>query len=74
MLLESGPTSTILLIQQVMKYLGIIEISGILPTHIHIDHAGAIRKLAGLFPKTKVLLHPKGVKHVCKPVSVDREY
>ncbi|MEJ2723423.1 MAG: MBL fold metallo-hydrolase, partial [Deltaproteobacteria bacterium] len=34
---------------------------------IHMDHAGALGTLAQLFPRAKVLLHPRGAKHVIDP-------
>jgi len=66
-LLEPGPTSTIPSIQQAMKQLGMKDLAYIIPTHIHMDHAGAIGSLAQLFPHAKVVLHPRGAKHVIDP-------
>lgn len=66
-LIEPGPTTAIPLIQEGMKQLGMAEISYIIPTHVHIDHAGAVGKLAELFPQAKVVLHPQGVKHAVDP-------
>jgi glyoxylase-like metal-dependent hydrolase (beta-lactamase superfamily II) len=43
------------------------ELNYIIPTHIHIDHAGAIGSLAQLFPQAKVMLHPAAVKHAIDP-------
>ena len=50
-----------------MKQLGIEELSYVIPTHIHVDHAGGLGKLAELFPQAKVLLHPRGEKHIVDP-------
>jgi glyoxylase-like metal-dependent hydrolase (beta-lactamase superfamily II) len=69
-LIEPGPTSAIPSIQAVMKQLGMKDLSYIIPTHIHLDHAGAIGSLARLFPRAKVLLHPKGAKHVIEPTRL----
>lgn len=65
--IEPGPTSTIPAIQEAMKLLGMKELAYIIPTHIHIDHAGAIGSLARLFPHAKVVLHPAAVKHAVNP-------
>jgi len=65
--IEPGPTPTIPSIQRAMKQLGMKELAYIIPTHIHIDHAGAIGSLARLFPRAKVVLHPLGVKHAVNP-------
>lgn len=66
-LIEPGPSSAIPSIQEGMKQLGIAGVSYIIPTHIHVDHAGAIGKLAEFFPQAKVVLHPQGVKHALDP-------
>jgi glyoxylase-like metal-dependent hydrolase (beta-lactamase superfamily II) len=39
----------------------------ILLTHIHIDHAGGIGRIAGAFPNAKVVCHPKGLDHLIHP-------
>jgi len=65
--IEPGPTATIPSIQEAMKQLGMKELTYIIPTHIHIDHAGATGSLARLFPHAKVMLHPAGVKHAIDP-------
>lgn len=66
-LFEPGPTNAIPFVLEGMKKLGIKEISCIIPTHIHMDHAGAIGKLTMLFPQAKVILHPSAVRHVVEP-------
>ena len=65
--IEPGPTTTVPSIQEGMKQLGMEELAYIIPTHIHIDHGGAIGSLAHLFPQAKVILHPVGVKHAIDP-------
>ena len=65
--IEPGPTPTIPSIQKAMKQLGMKGLAYIIPTHIHIDHAGAIGSLARLFPRAKVVLHPLGAKHTVSP-------
>jgi len=69
-IIEPGPTATIPSIQEGMKQLGMKELSYIIPTHIHIDHAGAIGSLAQLFPHAKVMLHPVAVKHAIDPTRL----
>ncbi|MCK4362921.1 MAG: MBL fold metallo-hydrolase [Dehalococcoidia bacterium] len=66
-LIEPGPTAAIPSIQEGMKQLGMEDLTYIIPTHIHIDHAGGIGTLAQLFPGAKVVVHPRGVKHAADP-------
>ena len=65
--IEPGPTVTVPSIQEGLKQLGMKELSYIIPTHIHIDHAGAIGNLAQVFPHARVMLHPVAVKHAIDP-------
>ena len=66
-IIEPGPAATLPSIQEAMKQLGMKELAYIIPTHIHLDHAGAIGSLAQLFPQAKVLVHPLAAKHAVNP-------
>jgi glyoxylase-like metal-dependent hydrolase (beta-lactamase superfamily II) len=66
-LIEPGPGAAAPFIQQAMAELGMKSLSFIIPTHIHVDHAGGAGALAKLFPKAKVVVHPRGVKHLTSP-------
>ena len=68
--IEPGPGALAARIQEAMKQLGMKDLAYIIPTHIHVDHAGGAGKLAQLFPKAKVLVHPAGVKHVVNPARL----
>jgi glyoxylase-like metal-dependent hydrolase (beta-lactamase superfamily II) len=65
--IDPGPAILVPQIQEAMVKLGIKDLSYIIPTHIHVDHAGAIGKLAQLYPEAKVMVHPSGVKHAIDP-------
>jgi glyoxylase-like metal-dependent hydrolase (beta-lactamase superfamily II) len=43
------------------------EIERIVLTHIHLDHAGAAGLLLQSFPNAKVVVHPKGLRHMVDP-------
>ena len=65
--IEPGPAALAPRIQEAMKQLGLKDLAYIIPTHIHVDHAGGAGKLAQLFPGAKVLFHPAGLKHAVDP-------
>ena len=44
-----------------------IGIDYLLPTHVHLDHAGACGALAETFPHALVRVHPKGERHLVDP-------
>ena len=66
-LIEPGPATLIPTIQQALNHLGLSRVEYIIPTHIHLDHAGAIGGLAQLFPQAKVVVNRNGAKHVINP-------
>ena len=66
-LIEPGPAITLPLIQEAMKQLGMKSLAYIIPTHIHVDHAGGTGALSGIFPEAMVLVHPRGRKHLIDP-------
>ena len=43
------------------------KVACIIPTHIHVDHAGGMGYLAQKLPQAKVLVHPRGAAHVTHP-------
>jgi len=66
-LVEPGPAAAVPAIQEAMKQIGMSELSWIIPTHLHMDHAGGTGKLAELFPNAQVILHPLSAKHSIDP-------
>jgi len=46
---------------------GVGRLDYLLPTHVHLDHAGACGTLASKHPNAKILAHPKGVRHLTDP-------
>lgn len=39
----------------------------IIPTHVHLDHAGGVGTLAAALPQARVLVHPRGARHMIDP-------
>jgi glyoxylase-like metal-dependent hydrolase (beta-lactamase superfamily II) len=66
-LIEPGPAICIPPLHEALKRLGISKLQYIIPTHIHMDHAGGTGTLAKLYPEAKVLVHPRGLKHAIDP-------
>jgi glyoxylase-like metal-dependent hydrolase (beta-lactamase superfamily II) len=67
LVIDPGPAALVPRLQEAMKKLGLKDLAYIIPTHIHVDHAGGTGKLAQLYPGAKVLVHPSGVKHLVDP-------
>ncbi len=69
-LIEPGPSALVPLIREGAERLGIRRLSHIIPTHIHMDHAGGTGDLAELFPEATVVLHPRAAKHAIDPTRL----
>ncbi|UCC60364.1 MAG: MBL fold metallo-hydrolase [Dehalococcoidia bacterium] len=66
-LIEPGPSAAVPSIREVIGQLEMKELTYIIPTHIHVDHAGGTGTLAQIFPDARVIVHPAGMKHVVDP-------
>jgi glyoxylase-like metal-dependent hydrolase (beta-lactamase superfamily II) len=68
-LLDPGPTSTLSILREELDRAGasLEDVTTILLTHIHLDHAGATGTLVKENPRVKVLLHEKGAPHLVNP-------
>lgn len=69
-LIEPGPAALVPLIRDGAERLGIQRLSHIIPTHIHMDHAGGSGDLAGHYPEAKVILHPRAARHAIDPTRL----
>lgn len=62
----------------VPRLLGALEALGlprdavdwIIPTHVHLDHAGGVGLLARELPSARVLAHPRAVRHLVDPSAL----
>lgn len=66
-LIEPGPATLIPIILEATKNIGINSFSHIIPTHIHLDHAGALGKLSRLYPEAKIVVNAASPKHLIDP-------
>jgi glyoxylase-like metal-dependent hydrolase (beta-lactamase superfamily II) len=71
-LIDTGPPSSATAILEAIGLLGVDlkEVSHIVVTHIHLDHAGGAGALVKEMPHAKVLVHPKGAKHLINPTKL----
>ncbi len=42
----------------------------VIPTHVHLDHAGGAGLLMQHLPQAKALIHPRGARHLINPVAL----
>jgi glyoxylase-like metal-dependent hydrolase (beta-lactamase superfamily II) len=66
-IVEPGPAVVVPRIQEAVVELGLSKPNYIIPTHIHLDHAGGVGRLAQLFPDTKIVVNRQGARHIVEP-------
>jgi glyoxylase-like metal-dependent hydrolase (beta-lactamase superfamily II) len=42
----------------------------VIPTHVHLDHAGGVGLLMQSLPQAKALVHPRGLRHMIDPTAL----
>ena len=43
------------------------DVDYVVPTHVHLDHAGGAGAMMRAFPKAQLIVHPRGAKHMADP-------
>jgi glyoxylase-like metal-dependent hydrolase (beta-lactamase superfamily II) len=66
-IIEPGPAVIATDIREAAEKLGISRPEYIIPTHIHLDHAGGVGTLSEIFPDTAIVVNRQGAKHVIDP-------
>jgi glyoxylase-like metal-dependent hydrolase (beta-lactamase superfamily II) len=68
-LIDPGPSSTLHTLSERLEEagIGIADITAVLLTHIHLDHAGATGTLIRRNPRIRVYVHERGVPHITNP-------
>jgi len=69
-LIDMGYRSSASTVRQDLLDHGVDGVDYLLPTHVHLDHAGACGTLANEFPGATVFAHPKGVHHLSDPAKL----
>lgn len=66
---ESGPGSTLPTLLDAIRAIGREpeEVTHVLVTHVHLDHAGAAGALLHHAPRASVHVHPRGARHLLDP-------
>jgi len=71
-IIETGPSSVI---PEVLEALRILnwdraDIAYVIPTHLHLDHAGGASKLVRALPNAQVVAHQRGARHLIDPTRL----
>jgi glyoxylase-like metal-dependent hydrolase (beta-lactamase superfamily II) len=68
-LVETGPTTSVDAVLAGLSSLGMgpSDLAHIVVTHIHLDHAGGLGRIASAFPDAAVWIHQRGAPHMADP-------
>ena len=68
-LIEVGPSPSVKYIKKGLEELGhtLLDVKYIIVTHVHLDHAGGAGVLLQLCPNAKLIVHPRGARHLIDP-------
>lgn len=71
-LIETGPSTCRERLQAGLAAAGLEpgEVSRVLVTHIHLDHAGGLGHAAALFPRATLYVHREGLEHMVDPTRL----
>lgn len=68
-IIETGTAHSVENLQYTLaqKSIDASQIRYVIPTHVHLDHAGGAGAMMKLFPDATLMVHPKGAKHLIHP-------
>lgn len=71
-LIDTGTAMSVVYIMDVLNELKIAPaaVRYLLPTHVHLDHAGGAGVLAQRLPNAEIYVHPRGLRHLIDPTKL----
>jgi glyoxylase-like metal-dependent hydrolase (beta-lactamase superfamily II) len=71
-IIETGPSTSFEPVVTGLERLGIgaADLAHIAVTHIHLDHAGGVGRIAERFPNATVWVHERGARHLADPTRL----
>lgn len=67
--LETGTCHSLPALEQLLFDRGIAaeQVRYVIPTHVHLDHAGGAGAIMEAYPRAQLLIHPRGARHMVNP-------
>lgn len=71
-LVDTGTSSSVAGVMEVLrkKNLDAGDVAYVFVTHIHLDHAGGAGEFMHRFPQAKLVVHPRGARHMADPARL----
>jgi glyoxylase-like metal-dependent hydrolase (beta-lactamase superfamily II) len=66
---DTGTTLSLPRVVEVMRAKGLVpeSVDYVVPTHVHLDHAGGAGAMMQRFPRAQLVIHPRGAPHMTDP-------
>lgn len=73
-IIETGTAFTVPHILELLSQRGLGEkdVAYVIPTHVHLDHAGGAGELMARCPNAKLVIHPFGARHMIDPSKLQQ--
>ncbi|GAA2088592.1 MBL fold metallo-hydrolase [Actinomadura alba] len=73
-LVEPGTAGSAPVVREALTSLGVgpSDLSTVVVTHIHLDHAGGVGDMAEAYPAAEIVVHEKGARHLAAPERLMR--
>ena len=70
--IDTGTNHTVPRLLELLDGLGIArnQVRYVIPTHVHLDHGGGAGALMSHLPDARVVVHPKGARHLVDPARL----
>ena len=71
-IIDTGTAYSVSIILDVLKYkkIPIENVLYVMPTHVHLGHAGGAGQLMQALPNAKLVIHPRGARHMIDPAKL----
>jgi glyoxylase-like metal-dependent hydrolase (beta-lactamase superfamily II) len=70
--IDTGTNHSVPRLLAALEALGLTRqsVDWVIPTHVHLDHAGGVGALVRELPQARVLVHPRGARHLIDPSAL----
>jgi len=70
--IDTGTAHTLPRLLQLLKARGLApeQVKYVIPTHVHLDHAGGAGGLMQRLPRARLAVHPRGARHLIDPAKL----
>jgi len=70
--IDTGTSHSLPLALAALKARGLTaaSVDFVIPTHVHLDHAGGAGQMMQVFPQAQLVVHPRGARHLIDPAQL----